>query len=101
VPLDLVRSPRAKGDILDIWFYTADAWGSDQADQYVRMIDRSIERLVAHPKIGAPFLGCRVPLRSIKAESHRVFYQLIDQKIEIVRVLHSSVDAALQLSSEP
>jgi ParE toxin of type II toxin-antitoxin system, parDE len=44
-----VLSPRAQTDLDDIWNYTADRWGLDQAETYTRDIWQRIEEVAAIP----------------------------------------------------
>ncbi len=45
-------SPAAQADLEQIWDYTEDRWGIDQADKYLREIQYVIERVAANPQIG-------------------------------------------------
>jgi plasmid stabilization system protein ParE len=47
-----VLSPRAQTDLDDIWDYTADRWGLDQAETSTRDIWQRIEEVAARPAIG-------------------------------------------------
>jgi len=38
-----VLSPRARADLDDIWNYTAQRWGTDQAEDYIRLVQKAIE----------------------------------------------------------
>jgi len=49
-----------------------------------------IKGLPARPARGAPVAG--LPLRSVKAGRHRVFYSFDDREVRIVRVLHPAMD---------
>ena len=40
-----VLSPRARADLDDIWAYTARRWGTDQAEDYIRLVQNAIEGL--------------------------------------------------------
>jgi toxin ParE1/3/4 len=37
-------SPAAQADLGQIWDYTRDRWGVDQAEEYLRELQRAIER---------------------------------------------------------
>jgi toxin ParE1/3/4 len=45
-----VLSPRAQADLSDIWDYTAERWGVDQAEAYIRLIQHAIETVVDDPR---------------------------------------------------
>ena len=44
-------SPAAQADLEQIWDYTRDRWGVDQAEEYLRELQRAIERSAANPRI--------------------------------------------------
>ncbi|MEZ0364138.1 type II toxin-antitoxin system RelE/ParE family toxin [Mycobacterium sp. pUA109] len=45
-------SPAAQTDLGQIWDYTNDRWGVDQAEEYLRELQHAIERTAANPRIG-------------------------------------------------
>lgn len=93
------KHPRARRDLIEIWFYTRDKWGEDQADRYLRRIDDAIKRLAGAPGLGSDYGQVRQGVRRYPVERHRIFYRRIDRGIEIVRVLHPSMDIHTQLSA--
>jgi plasmid stabilization system protein ParE len=47
-----VLSPRAESDLDEIWDYTADRWGLDQAETYTRQLWERIEAVAENPALG-------------------------------------------------
>lgn len=90
--LKIVNSSLAEADLLDIWLYTAEEWSLAQADTYVGQIGKSINRLLEHSELGKDRNDLRKGYRSLLVNHHIVFYRLIGEEIEVVRVLHESVD---------
>jgi plasmid stabilization system protein ParE len=45
-------TPAADSDLLEIWGYTDDRWGAEQADTYLRKIDTRMTYLGNNPKRG-------------------------------------------------
>jgi toxin ParE1/3/4 len=88
----VAKLPRARRDLIEIWHYTAEHWGEEQADRYVRLIDHAIQRLRDNPSIGSDCGHVRPGLRRYPAERHRIYYRLAGMLIEIVRILHVSMD---------
>ncbi len=86
------KRPRARRDLIEIWFYTLDHWGEQQADDYLRRIDAAIGQLAEHPLLGADFGHLRKGIRRHSSGRHRIFYRVGGQAIEIIRVLHASQD---------
>ena len=44
-------TPAAKADLREIWLYTAEQWGEQQADRYLQELEECCERLVDHPML--------------------------------------------------
>jgi toxin ParE1/3/4 len=85
-------SPRARGDLDDIWTYTERRWGLDQAEFYTRQIGRDIVTVAAQPKMGRACSDIRAGYYKYSTGSHVLFYHLIDGGIDIVRILHERMD---------
>jgi len=76
-----VLSPRAQTDLDEIWDYSADAWGTDQADIYTRDLWHRIETLAAHPNMGQACAHIRPGYYKSSCGSHVLFYRLIAEGI--------------------
>jgi toxin ParE1/3/4 len=90
----LYCSPRAKRDIADVLEYTRDRW----ARAYRDLIREALKSIAADPKCGK-LRGARPGILShhIKLPGrnarHVVFYRISrDGAVEIVRVLHDTMD---------
>lgn len=87
-----VVSPRARADLDEIWDYTAERWGVDRAETYVRLLQRAIETVADDPRRGRPCGDVRAGYRKYPAGSHRLFFRKADAGIDIVRILHGRMD---------
>jgi toxin ParE1/3/4 len=86
-------SPAAQADLEQIWDYTHDRWGIDQAEEYLRELQRAIERAAANPQIGRAWEEIRPGYRKLVAGSHVLFYRVgTEGVIDVVRVLHQRMD---------
>jgi toxin ParE1/3/4 len=85
-------SQEADKDLQDIFDFTAERFGTDQAVEYLVGLEELFYALCAHPHTGRTRNEIRSGLRSSSHRSHTVFYRIIAKKIRIVRVLHSSRD---------
>tara|TARA_B100000508_G_scaffold85763_1_gene66736 strand:- start:49558 stop:49860 length:303 start_codon:yes stop_codon:yes gene_type:complete len=91
--LSLSISPKAILDIENIWTYTVDKWSKEQADRYYSLLIDEIEFLRSNYYTGKSAEYIRPGYRVSFVKSHIIFYKVIDeQKLEIIRVLHKSVD---------
>ena len=86
-------SPAAQADLDQIWVYTCHRWDPDQAEEYVRELQRALERAAVNPLIGRPCDEIRPGYRKLAAGSHILFYRLLPEDvIDVVRVLHRRMD---------
>ena len=74
-------TPRARADIEEIWNYTTEQWGADQAEEYVRMLQQAIELLAREPTRGRSIEEIRSGYRKYPAASHMLFYRMTDDGI--------------------
>jgi toxin ParE1/3/4 len=87
-----VLSPRAEFDLDEIWDYTADRWGLDQAERYTRALWQRIEAIAAKPAMGQDCSDIRAGYWKIPSGSHVLFYRLTADGIDVVRILHERMD---------
>jgi toxin ParE1/3/4 len=88
-----VLSPAARADLEQIWDYTCAEWGEDQAERYVRDIQRGIELVVVNPLMGRSCDEVRAGYRRHSVRSHGLYYRVERSGvITVVRVLHKHMD---------
>jgi toxin ParE1/3/4 len=87
----LYFSPAAEIDIETIWDYSAANWGPNQADRYTDDIRDSCQALADGTKRGRG-VDIRAGYLKLKAGSHMIFFREASDRIEIIRILHSSQD---------
>jgi len=85
-------SSEADQDISDIFDYTENEFGLDQAVAYVSAFDECFAQLLDNPELGRVRDEIRENLRSLNHDAHVVFYRILKDHIRIVRVLHGSRD---------
>ncbi len=86
-------SPAAQADLEEIWDYTHHRWGVDQAEEYLRELQRAIERFAANPQIGRACDEIRPGYRKLAAGSHTLFHRVTAEGvIDVVRVPHQRMD---------
>ncbi len=93
-PNDLIWTPRARDDLLDIWNYFAGVASPDVADRLLRDIADASARLVQNPLLGRARDDVFPALRQILMLPYAIFYLIGDGSIEIVRVIHTKRDFA-------
>lgn len=85
-------SKEADTDLENIFDYTTDKFGFEQAVSYVSDLEDAFIQLSSHPQSGKDRSEIKQELRSIIKGSHTVFYRIMQNNIRIVRVLHTSRD---------
>jgi toxin ParE1/3/4 len=75
------KRPRAEDDLREIWFYTLDRWGEEQAETYIRSLDTAMQQLCEAPALGADYGHVLQNLRKRSVERHRIFYYVTDTAI--------------------
>ena len=89
----------AKADLKDIGRYTLNKWGREQRNHYFSILDACFRQLAENPLNGMDCSEIRSGYRKFTVASHIIFYrQIIPDSIEVVRVLHSHMDAENHLS---
>lgn len=87
-----VLSPAARADLEQTWDYTCQRWDDDQAEEHVREIQRAIERVVDNPMIGRACDELRPGYRKHAVGSHTLYYRIVGDVIDVVRILHQRMD---------
>jgi toxin ParE1/3/4 len=85
-------SSDAIADLNGIWDYYARAAGSNTAGNILREIGKIVALIEDHPFAGRSRDEVRSGLRSIAASPHVVFYWVVNERPEIVRVLDGRQD---------
>ena len=87
-----VLTPRAHDDLSQIWDYTAETWGIEQADQYIQDLVATFRALAEGSKTGTAANQIRLGYFQRVAGKHLIFYTKNRHGIRIVRILHQQMD---------
>lgn len=88
----IILSKAADADLEDIFDYTLDEFGVEQAVAYVSGFDEAFEMISENPEIGRERKEIREELRSLVKDKHIIFYRSLNDHVRIVRILHGSRD---------
>ncbi len=91
----LILLPDAIGDLDDIRDHTIRTWSVAQADTYLGAMGASFRKITAGEAISYP-VEYR-DLRKTLFKSHMIHFLEGEDRIEIVRILHGSMDAERHL----
>ncbi len=87
-----VVSPAAQDDLINIYLYTDRTWGDSQAEKYLSQIEQQFLNLAKCPELGQDRFELYPGAKSFPQGKHVIFYRLVSEAIEIVRVLHTSMN---------
>jgi toxin ParE1/3/4 len=87
---------RARADLDEIWDYSVGKWGRQKATGYLRQIRHAVETVAEGPDLGMRQDEIRSGYQTPTVGSHVIFYRL-GTAVEIVRILHQSMDVRLHL----
>jgi toxin ParE1/3/4 len=87
----VARRPLAETDILEIWNYIADD-SLAAADRWVDRIDKQFRVLATQPMMGRVRDELAPGVRSFPFGRYVIFYMPLDDRIDVVRVLHGARD---------
>jgi len=79
-------------DLESIDAYTVRTWSADQADRYLAMLWATFERIAATPNRWRLRPELHPDCRICVAGRHAILYRVSDDRVEIARVLHDSMD---------
>lgn len=91
-------SREAQKDLSNIWVYTKNKWSKKQADRYYKLLSEEIIFISKNFSSGESISEIRENYRFTKVKSHLIFYRkVMDNEIEIVRILHQRMDVKSRL----
>ena len=88
----LVIAPAAKNDLKDIYQYGLRQWGQARSDRYLKAIKDQFWSLTKQALMGIERPELLANTRSLSLQSHTLFYRVIANQVEIIRVLHNRQD---------
>jgi toxin ParE1/3/4 len=93
-------SARAELDLAEVWVYSVEQWGTDQADRYVDDLVARFAWLCDNPALWKPRTDLADGLQSYPHQRHVIYFRAVGASadmIEIVRVLHGRMAPAHHL----
>lgn len=93
-------TPLAENDITDIWRHTEQTWSAPQAERYITLLFDAFDRIAAKPMQGRPSDDIRPGYRRLAVGAHVVFYVAKPYGVDVVRILHQSMDIDAKFKSD-
>lgn len=85
-------SPQAQNSLRQISEYTLENFGSKQKTTYLRMLRDRMREAAKYPEKGKDRSEIKAGYYSLQAQSHYIYYRIRDTHIEIIDVLHGSME---------
>lgn len=93
----LLLSPDAQSDMSEIWDYTAERWGADQAVNYTLRLRDTLVDLAAGRKPSRSAEDIAPGYRTCLVGSHIAYFRIDGNHLIVVRILHQSMDPESRL----
>ena len=90
---------KALEDLRSIARYTEKNWSRERRNKYLSKLDASIQLIVDEPQLGHACDEIRKGYRKHHVGRHLIFYRQTTSHIEIIRILHESMDVDSHLKS--
>ncbi|WLI89115.1 type II toxin-antitoxin system RelE/ParE family toxin [Massilia sp. R2A-15] len=90
-------APKAERDLEDIWSYSYDNWGEQQANDYTDGLVETFDALAMSPASAPACDDIKPGYRRQVFERHVIYFRITGYGIEIIRVLHGRMHAANHL----
>jgi len=97
--MKLKLSGPVREDLLSLWEYIA-VHDELAADRYLDHVRERAMELLPHPELGRPRPEILPGIRSLLCRNHLIFYRMKKGVIQILRILHGSMDLPNQDYSE-
>ncbi|KAM3100654.1 type II toxin-antitoxin system RelE/ParE family toxin [Phormidesmis sp. 146-12] len=78
---------QAEQDYRDILSFTLDKWGVNQLEKYATLLDKTFDRLAGMPGLGNRRDDIRPGYYRYHMGRHYIFYRVVQEGIEVVRIL--------------
>jgi len=90
-------SPRAQKSLVQISDYTLKNYGQQQKKVYLRMLRERMRVAAQNPEKGKARNDIKEGYYSIQAEKHHIYYRVRATHVEIIDVLHQSMEPGLHI----
>jgi toxin ParE1/3/4 len=88
---------KAREDLKSIARYTQQTWGRKQRNKYLTLLDKRFSALAETRTLGHTCDEIRPGYRKFHEGRHIIYYRAAADGIEIVRILHASMDVERHL----
>ena len=85
----------------EIWDYTFEHWGEEQADKYLRELGACMAGLTSQRHLWRSVRDKRLPaVFFVRYRHHFIFFRQIQAQIAIISILHENMDIVQRLQED-
>ncbi len=92
-----VLSPQAQNSLKQISRYTTENFGEQQKRKYIKLLREKMRGAANSPYKGQKRSEIKEGYHSIRAGRHHIYYRIQETHIEIIDVLHQSMEPGLHI----
>ena len=92
-----VLSPQAQNSLKQISRYTTENFGERQKKKYLKLLRDKMRSAAESPDMGQRRSEIKEGYFSIRAGKHHIYYRIKETYIEIIDVLHQSMEPELHI----
>ena len=93
----LILKQEAINDLTNIWEYTVETWSENQANRYYEAIKQACLDISQNPGQGRKYLEISKNLLGYRINKHIIFYHVVSDEVEVIRILHEKMDLRNQV----
>jgi toxin ParE1/3/4 len=90
-------SKLASEDLIDIWLYGNEEWGASRADLYLDELDVAMRSLCSNSARYPEYSETKPTFRLMLFRSHLIAYEIAENEVLILRVLHKNMDTSAKI----
>ena len=94
---EYLLSPEALQSLEQISSYTLENYGQQQKKAYLKMLRDRMRLAAKKPEKGKERSDIKAGYYSIQVEKHHIYYRIRETHIEIIDVLHQSMEPRLHI----
>jgi toxin ParE1/3/4 len=96
--IQYILSPNAQKSLRNIKAYSSEKFGKEQAVVYLKLIEKKLQLIAETPDIGRKREEIKNGYLSFLAGSHVIFYRKAKNHVDIIDILHQSMEPYLHLN---
>jgi len=89
---NIVQRPLARQDLINIWQYSFETWGKEQANAYLLGLNDMLQQTSEMPTLGVSANHVLEGVFKRPYRHHMIYYRYTDETLLVLRVAHERMD---------